>query len=177
MIKFFSPTLGQGIIYILSGLLSNDLELHPLLHPLLSDTKSFLCLTLHNHFAPHDPLPPLKLYHLLKSLLPLSPDRLLLSSGTCFKTHLSHFGGHGYSELFRSQLFPNDLFDRLCSLNPRKLLYWRPRIIEAPKAPVLTWECRWCKVRYEEAHMKFEKMENVYCAMKCLNAHRLNGYK
>jgi hypothetical protein len=56
--------------------------------------------------------------------------------------------------------------------NPRKLLFWRPKEVVVVKAPVLTWECRWCKVRQEESSQRYEKMDFVYCSMKCLAAHR-----
>ena len=92
----------------------------------------------------------MKLYHLLRALLPTYPHRLLLSSGVSFKTHLSPYGGHGYSAIF-SELPTLPGLAQVFTENPRKLLFWRPKEAVVVKAPVLTWECRWCKVRQDES--------------------------
>jgi len=121
------------------------------LQHLLDKTKSHLCLTLYNHFsATTTDQDPLKLYHLLRALLPTYPHRLLLSSGVSFKTHLSPYGGLGYSAIF-SELPILPCLAHVFTENPRKLLFWRPKEAVVVKAPVLTWECRWCKVRQEES--------------------------
>lgn len=55
-------------------------------------------------------------------------------------------------------------------------MLWREEIEEEPELPTPKWECRECKGKYEETHMKFEKNENFYCSMKCLAAHRNRGF-
>jgi hypothetical protein len=75
-----------------------------------------------------------------------------VSTGVVFKTHLTSYGGLGYSALFDELLNKyfsgnQDLIAQLTYHNPLKLLLWREKIEEAPQKVLLTWECRWCKVR------------------------------
>jgi hypothetical protein len=52
-------------------------------------------------------LEPFKAYRLLKALLERGggmQDRLLISSGVCFKTHMTSYGGFGYSAIFEEVL-------------------------------------------------------------------------
>jgi hypothetical protein len=117
---------------------------------------------------------------LLRRIIAQIPaERLLLSTGVAFKTHLSAYGGHGYSGLFTQVLdsLPADLADQLTRVNPLRLLLWRPRPVAEPEKPKPTWQCRFCQGRFEETHQKFEKMDFEYCSMKCLSGHRQAGFK
>ena len=81
-------------------------------------------------------------------------ERLLVSNGICFKTHLTNFGGSGYNGLFTKVLntFDPSIVDQLLIHNPKRLLLWREEVQEEVKKVVLTWACAWCMVMHEEAH-------------------------
>ncbi len=162
--------------------------MHPLLETLLTVTQSYLCVTLYNHNvqarqAISSILEPFKAFHLLSYFIAKGHiGRVLASTGVSFKTHLTPYGGMGYSAIFDELLNKyfvgnQDLINQVTYTNPLKLLLWRQKVEEAPQKVLLTWECRWCKVRYPDNHDKFEKNDNSYCQMKCLTAHRLAGFK
>ncbi len=98
----------------------------------------------------------------------------MLSNGVSLKTHLQSYGSTGFSAIF--DCLGTSAFDQ-CAQPLSKLLTWREREVEVVRAPVYTWECRWCKERKEEKDQKYEKMDFVYCSMKCLGAHRVAGFK
>ena len=114
LIPLFNETKGESIIYLVSHRIldENTNMLHPSIRNLLVHSQSLLCLTLYDHGLSSYPnqSSPIKhcshvLITLLKTLIVEGYlQRLMLSNGVCFKTHLSHYGGLGYTALFEKVL-------------------------------------------------------------------------
>jgi len=177
--EIFAPSNGRSIVYLLPLPLildENSLELTTIAQKLLSTTQSSVCLTLYGHGLGSESVRSRdeEAFLLRRTITRFPIERLLLSSGVTFKTHLSAYGGHGYSGLFTQVLsnLPSEVTVQITRENPKRLLMWRPRPVAEPEKPKPTWQCRFCQGKFEETHQKFEKMDFEYCSMKCLSGHR-----
>ncbi len=67
LMEFFKPTHGASVVYLLSNIYNDELELHPLIERLLVTTDSYLCITLHSVLPPAEAssLNPFKLCKLI----------------------------------------------------------------------------------------------------------------
>ncbi|CDW79662.1 phosphotriesterase-related protein [Stylonychia lemnae] len=191
LVDRFAATKGRSIVYMIQNPMNENLEVHPSIHYILNNSESYLCLTLYNHnlasYDEGDLDQSCEKYKqsvfVLRKFISMMIDngqqhRLLVSNGIQHKTHLSFYGGRGYTALFDKLLkgLPQGIIDQLLIQNPSSLLLWREQQLEEPQAPTPKWDCRECKGRFEESHQKFEKMDNNYCSMKCLAAHRSKGF-
>eukprot|EP00347_Sterkiella_histriomuscorum_P014064 403362297 len=185
--EVFQETKGQSIIYVIHSFMQNDLEGDQRIIKLLQNSKSMILIKLYDHNLSHynqqgfsyRNTSSFQLRLFLNQLIQLGMiERVLLSNGVQFKTHLSFYGGRGYKALQEKVLNHFDLAvqDQILIHNPARLMLWREQIQEAPALPTPKWDCRLCKGKFEETHQKFEKMENNYCSMKCLSTHRQQGF-
>ena len=119
--------------------IDGNFNIHPNIEQLLMKSESSLCLTLYDHmtseFTASNPQTTnegsktIFLLKLLQSFLEKGfIDRLLVSNGVCFKTHLTPYGGSGYNAIFDKLLnkyFDDQVIDKLLFENPKRLLLWR----------------------------------------------------
>ncbi|TNV83584.1 hypothetical protein FGO68_gene14399 [Halteria grandinella] len=193
LMEFFAPSQGLGVVYLLQEPIDDNLSLSAAIRDIFVQTQSQVCITLYSHEigarfdGKGDPAAHMtdfnafKFKYLLKDLKERGHlNRILCSTGVTFKTHLTQYGGSGYQaifdDVFRDTLSEQDV-NQIMIENAGKLLSWRPKFVAEPERPKPTWECRYCKGRFEESHQKFEKMDFNYCSMKCLGAHRQAGFK
>ena len=91
-------------------IIDNNLQVHPLIESILSHTLSSICVSLYNHnicARQQDiyNLEPLKAFHLVNYIInSKNIHRVLVSTGVTFKTHLTSYGGLGYSAVFEELL-------------------------------------------------------------------------
>ena len=110
----------------------------------------------------------------------LPVDRLLISPGLRFKTHLRNYGGFGIGYLYDwvTKRFGGEKSEMLFLTNPAKFLSfpWSPTKVEVIVKKDI-WTCHVCNVTEDEDVQNYTKMGFVYCSMTCLSKHRKLGFK